>query len=53
MDIYMLCGRHISLRAYVNNVKGMYASGPGAIADCSEFIWGIYADTVVSYLDMN
>ena len=29
----------------------MYASVPGHIVDCSEFICGIYIDIVISYND--
>ena len=33
-----------------SNMKYMYTSACGYIVDCIEFIWGIYTDTIVSYL---
>ena len=48
-DIHMQCGRHICSEAYVNNVKCMYTSACADIVDCTEFIWGICTDMVVSY----
>ena len=44
----MRCGRHICLRAYANNVESMHICVPGHIVECTEFIWGLYTDIVVS-----
>ena len=52
VNIYVQCGRHIHCEAYVINVKCMYTSAYDNIIDCIEFIWGIYADVVVSYMHM-
>ena len=46
MDIE--CGRHMCLGAYANNVQYLYIIASGHIVDCSEFLWGIYTDTVIS-----
>ena len=35
--------------AYAKDVKSMYTSVPGHIADCSELLWGIYTGIVVSF----
>ena len=48
---HVWCGRHICSEANSNNVK--YASALGHIVNCSTFIWGIYADIIISYLYMN
>ena len=49
---------------YVYNMEGIfvqgnmpvmwnrYTSGPGHTLHCSEFIWGLYTDVVVSYQHM-
>ena len=48
---YLQCGRNICSDAYTSNVQCMYASA-SHIIDCTEFIWVVYADLVVSYVDM-
>ena len=34
--------------AYASNMKYMYTSAAGLIADCSDFIWGTYNSIVIS-----
>ena len=53
LDRWVKCGSHIFSEVYVNNVKSMYASAPGQIVDCTEFILGIYTDIVALYLHVN
>ena len=38
---------HISLEAYANNVKFIYASASVHTVDWSELIWSLYIDIVV------
>ena len=49
----MECGRHICQGAYANNVKSMYMIAADYIVDCTEFIWGIYPDVIVSDMYMD
>ena len=51
----VLLGQNIILLqvSYYNNVKCMYTIASGYLVDCNGFIWGIYSDIVVPYLNMN
>ena len=50
--MYMQCERHIYSGPYGNNVECIYTAVPGHTISCSEFFWGIFMDSLVSYLDM-
>ena len=43
----------IFIQEHMQKMQNMYTSAPGLILHCSEFIWGIWNDIVVSYLHMN
>ena len=49
-DIHVHCDRDICSGAYANNMRCMYTSVFGNIANCSKYILCTYTDKVVSYL---